>query len=201
MFRPRLLLLCLGALSVSPAAAQIMGRPFEVSGQAGFNHYDLRSHMQDGPGYGGTFGWRAAPWLVLEGQAFFGPSKADTLPQQDHNFFTTGLDLRLNLRPAEQRVVPFMLAGAGYATSRTNGQVPEKLARGSASIGLGMLYDLRGNQRTYLRIQVKDFFFRERGAIEFSNHFGASLGLHYIWRGKPRILSNNRSNRPTFNAP
>ena len=186
MSRPRLLLLCLGVVSATPAAAQIMGRPFEVSGQAGFNHYDLRARMQDGPGYTGSVGWRAKPWLVLEGQMFFGPSQADTLPKQDHNFFSTGLDLRMNLRPAEHKVVPFFLVGGGYATSRASGHPPEKLARGSGDFGLGMLYDLRGHQRTYLRLQAKDFFFRERDALEFSDHFAVSLGLHYIWGGKPR---------------
>ena len=113
MIRPRLWLLCLGVLTAAPATAQIMGRPFEVSGQAGFNHYDLRGRMQDGPGYAGSVGWRAAPWLVFEGQVFFGPSKADTLPEQDHNLFSYGLDLLLNLRSAEQRVIPFVLVGGG----------------------------------------------------------------------------------------
>ena len=186
MIRPRLWLLCLGVLSASPAAAQIMGRPFEVSGQAGFNHYDLRAHMQDGPGYGATLGWRAAPWFVLEGQMFFGPSSADTLPNQDHNFFSTGLDLRLNLRSAESRVVPFVLAGGGYGTSHTAGSPPDKLERGTASLGLGALYNLMGNQRTYLRVQIKDHLFKGRDGTEFANHFAASVGLHYIFRGKPR---------------
>ncbi|HKQ58669.1 MAG TPA: OmpA family protein [Candidatus Eisenbacteria bacterium] len=185
MIRPRpLLLLCLGVTLASPAAAQVRGRPIEFSGQAGYNHYDLRSRMMDDFGYGATLGWRAQPWLVLEGQAFFGPSHADTLPEKEHNFFSTGLDLRLNMRPAENRVVPYFLVGGGYGTSSSNGHPPEKLARGTGSIGLGMLIAPTGNQRAYLRIQVKDHFFREREALEFSNHFGASIGIHYVLGGK-----------------
>jgi outer membrane protein OmpA-like peptidoglycan-associated protein len=184
MLRHRISLLCLGVMLASPAAAQIMGRPFELSGQAGWNHYDLRARMQDGPGYAGSLGWRAAPWLVLEGQMSFGPSKADTLPHQDHNFFATGLDLRLNLRPGESQVVPYVLAGGGYATSSTLGHPPTKLGRGYGTIGLGLLRSLRGSQRAYLRLQVRDIFFRERDAEEFCNDLGVSVGLHYIYGGK-----------------
>jgi len=185
MIRPRLLLLCLGLAVAQPAAAQIMGRPFEFSGQAGFNHYDVRGRMQDGPGYGGSIGWRSRPWLVLEGQVLFGPSKADTLPRQDHNLFGYGLDLRMNLRTAESKVVPFVLVGAGYTSSHTSGRPPDKLERGSGSMGLGMLYNI-ANQRTFVRLQARDLFFRERGALEFSNHFAVSLGLHYVWGGRAR---------------
>ena len=186
MIRRWLLPLCLGVTFAGPAMAQIVGRPFEFSGQAGWNRYDARARVQDGPGFGGALGWRVAPWLVLEGQGFFGPSEADTLPKQKHNFFSYGLDLRLNLRPAEGRVVPYVLLGGGYASSHTSGHPPDKLERGSGSAGLGLLHSLRGSPRTYLRIQVRDFFFRERDALEFSNHFAASLGLHYVWGGKPR---------------
>ncbi len=187
MIRLRLSLLCLGLLVAAPAAAQIMGRPFEFSGQVGFNHYDIRARMQDGPGYGGSVGWRAKPWLVLEGQVLFGPSNADTFPQQIHNLFAYGLDLRLNLRPAESKVVPFVLVGGGYTSSHTSGHPPDKLERGSGSMGLGMLYNVR-NQRTFVRFQVRDLFFRERDAVEFSNHFAVSLGLHYVWGGRSRDI-------------
>ncbi len=185
MIRPRLLLLCLGLAIAQPAAAQIMGRPFEFSGQAGVNHYDIRGRMQDGPGYAGSVGWRAKPWLVLEGQALFGPAQADTLPRQDHNLFSAGLDLRMNLRSPEGKMVPFVLVGGGYTSSHTSGRPPDKLERGSGSIGLGMLYRL-ANQRAFVRFQVRDLFFRERDALEFSNHFAATLGLHVLLGGRPR---------------
>jgi outer membrane protein OmpA-like peptidoglycan-associated protein len=185
MIHHRLSLLCLGVMLASPAAAQIQGRPFELSGQAGWNHYDMRARVEDGPNYAGTLGWRVQPWFALEGQIFFGPTRADTLPMQPHNFFTTGLDLRLNLRPAEGPMVPYFLIGGGYATSSATGHPPARLARGSGSLGLGMLCSLRGSQRTYLRLQVRDIFFREREALEFSNHFAVSAGLHYIYGGKP----------------
>ena len=186
MMRRRLWLLCVGMVLAAPAGAQIVGRPFEASAQAGFNHYDIRAHLIDGPGYAGSLGWRAWPWMVLEGQIWFGPSQADTLPKQDNNLFSTGLDLRLNLRPAENQAVPFVLVGGGYFSSSINGHPPARLTRGSGSIGVGLLYDLMGNQRTYLRFQARDFFFRERDALEFSNHFAVTLGLHYVWGGRTR---------------
>ena len=185
MIRRRLLLLCAGMALAAPASAQIVGHPFEFSAQAGFNHYDMRSYLQDGPAYAGSAGWRAYPWMVLEGQIWFGPSKADTVPHPDRNLFSGGLDLRLNLRPADSKVLPFVLVGAGYFSSHGPGNPPD-IARGAGSVGLGMLYNLRGNQRTYVRFQARDFMFREAGALEFSNHFAPTLGLQYIWRGKPR---------------
>ena len=184
MFRRRLLLLCAGMLLAAPAGAQIVGHPFEFSAQAGFNHYDVRSYLKDGPAYGGSAGWRAYPWLVLEGQAWFGPTQADTVPHPDRNLFSGGLDLRMNLRPADNKVLPFVLVGGGYFSSHGATGHPPDIARGSGSVGLGMLYNLRNNSRTYLRFQVRDFMFRENGALEFSNHFAVTLGLHYIWRGK-----------------
>src|SRR5882762_8083314 len=54
MFRHRMSLLCLGVMLASPASAQIMGKPIELSAQAGWNHYDLRSRMQDARGFGGS---------------------------------------------------------------------------------------------------------------------------------------------------
>ena len=181
----RLWLLCVGMILAAPATAQIVGHPIEGSVQAGFNHYDMRARLEDGPAYGGSAGWRAYPWMVLEGQVWFGPSKADTVPHPDRNLFSAGLDLRMNLRPADSKVLPFVLGGIAYFSSHGPGNPPD-VARGAPSIGLGMLYSLKSNQRVYVRFQVRDFMFRDAGVLEFSNHFAITAGLHYIWGGKVR---------------
>ncbi len=182
-----LLVLVLAALGAAPAAAQITGHPYEFSGGAGYFNYDVRAQLKDNPAYTGSLGWRLMPWMSLEGQATFGPTKLDRVPQDvAQNFTYAGLDARWNLRPADGHIVPFLLTGMGYGMSHNGNAAPQKLERGAGNVGLGALWTLGASQRTYLRLQVRDFFFRERGAEEFSNHFAATLGLTYVWRGKER---------------
>lgn len=180
-----LLVIVFAALCAAPAAAQIVGHPFEFSVGAGYFHYDARDWMKNGPAYTGSLGWRAAPWLSFEGQAILGPTKSDVgSPELKRNFTYTGLDARWNLRPAGGHVVPFLLTGVGYGRSDATGASPEKLERGAGNVGLGVLWTLGASQRTHLRLQVRDHFFRERESMEFSNHFAVTLGIAYLWRGK-----------------
>ena len=188
-----LLPIVFAALCAAPAAAQIVGHPFELSGGAGYFHYDARARVTDAPAYTGSIGMRMMPWLSFEGQVTFGPSKADSVSGDLlHNFSYAGLDARWNLRPADGHIVPFLLTGVGYGQSHTS--VPDldgtpkddKLQRGAGNVGLGVLWTLGASERTFLRLQVRDYFFRERDASEFSNHFAATLGLTYAWRGKQR---------------
>ena len=184
-FQRALLVIVLAALCAAPAAAQIVGHPFELSGGAGYFHYDARSHMKDGPSYTGSLGWRAGSWLSFEGQATFGPTQSDSVHYDlKQNFTYAGLDARWDLRPADGHVVPFLLTGVGYGLSHAAGSLPEKLERGSGNVGLGVMWTLGAAQRRYLRLQVRDFFFRERDSQEFSSHFAATLGLTILFRGK-----------------
>jgi len=179
------LLLAFAVLIAAPASAQITGHPIEISGGAGAVAPDARARIESGPATMGSLGWRWLPNLTLEGQATFGPSHADTLPHQKHNLTYGGLDARWNLTRAESRSVPFVLLGVGYGLSHTTGHPPDKLARGAGSIGLGLLQTVF-NQRTYLRVQVRDEFFREREALTFSNHWYATAGLQWVFGGKVR---------------
>src|SRR5262249_32851381 len=122
---------------------------------------------------------------TLEGQGTFGPAKADTFPKQHFNFTYAGLDFRFNLRPAEGKVVPYVLTGFGYGLSHTSGSPPDKLERGAPSLGLGMLFNVL-NPRTYGRVQAGDVWFRERKSFEFANDFAVTAGLHYVFGGKYR---------------
>jgi len=182
-----LLAIACAALCAAPAAAQIIGHPFELSGGAGYFHYDARARMTDRPAYTGSLGWRLSTFLSLEGQVTFGPSKADSVSWDlAHNFSYAGLDTRWNLRPADGHIVPFLLTGVGYGLSHASGTPPDKLGRGAGNLGLGVLWTLGASQRTFLRLQVRDYFFRERDAQEFSNHLAATLGVTLLWRGKER---------------
>ncbi len=178
-------LLALLALLAVPSQAQIIGRPLELSGGAGIFSPDGRARMQDGFASYGALGWRTQSWFTLEGHASFGPTKDDTLGSPTHNFSTAGLDLRWNLRPADQRIVPFVLTGFGYGLSHQEGAVSAKLERGAPTLGMGVLVSAL-TPRTYLRLQVRDVMFRERHALEFSNHWMATAGLQWNLFGKPR---------------
>jgi outer membrane protein OmpA-like peptidoglycan-associated protein len=177
--------LALAALLAAPASAQIGGRPVEVSGGAGLFSPDGRDRMQDGYASWGALAWRFYPFLAFEGHASFGPTTLDLPGEPGRNFFMTGLDLRWNLRPGEQRIVPFFLTGGGYGVSHQEGAEPEKLERGAGSLGMGVLVNLL-HQRAYLRLQVRDVMFRERDAKEFSNHWMATAGLQVNLLGKVR---------------
>jgi flagellar motor protein MotB len=184
-FHGALLVAAVCLLSAAPAAGQIVGNPIEFSAHAGYFKPDERARRAEGPGFGGSVGLRVLPWMTLEGHALFAPSSVDSGgADPNHNFSYAGIDGRLHLRPPESRVVPFLLVGAGYGLSRTlvAGQ-DDKLERGAGSLGLGALWNIR-DQRTYVRFQVRDIMFRERGPREFSNHMSVSVGLHYVFGGR-----------------
>lgn len=171
-------------LSAAPAAGQIVGNPIEFSGHVGYFNPDERARRAEGPAFGGALGARLLPWLSLEAQAVFAPSEADSGSDLTHNFTYAGLDGRFHLLPPEGPVVPFLLVGVGYGMSHTSvAGEEEELDRGAASLGLGALWNIR-DQRTYVRAQVRDIMFRERGPKEFSNHLSVSIGLHYVWGGR-----------------
>lgn len=180
-----LLVVAVCLLGAAPAAGQIVGHPIEVSGHAGYFKPDDRARTAEGPEFGGTLGLRFMPWLTLEGQATFAPSDADTAPKQKHNFSYVGLDACFNLVPPESRVVPFVLVGLGYGLSHTTGTEGESLDHGAGSLGLGGLWNI-SNQRTFVRLQVRNIFFRERGPKEFSNHMTVNLGLQYRFGGREK---------------
>jgi outer membrane protein OmpA-like peptidoglycan-associated protein len=188
MSRLRAALLLLLLLPVArPAQAQITGHPYEVSAHAGWFNYDTRSRLQNGPAFGGSAGYRLQSWLVGEATVEFGPAKTDTAPHANRNFSYAGADLRWNLRPAESRIVPFVLTGVGIGQSHQQGLDLEKLQRGTGSLGVGaLLFPWVQRQRTAIRVQVRDIFFRERDVVEFSNQFASTIGIHWIFGGKPK---------------
>jgi outer membrane protein OmpA-like peptidoglycan-associated protein len=166
-----------------PAAGQVVGNPIEVSGHVGYSKPDERARRAEGPAFGAAVAYRFLPWMSLEGHAIFAPSDQDSAPGLAHNFSFGGVDARFFLTPPENRVVPFLLVGAGYGLSHTTGTDANKLARGGATLGLGALWNIR-DQRTHVRFQVRDIMFRERGPAEFSNHLNVSLGLQYAFGGR-----------------
>jgi OOP family OmpA-OmpF porin len=169
-------------LVAGPASAQITGRPLELSGSAGAYMPDGRARIQSSPAYQATLGWRTMPGFTLEGHASFAPSHADTAPNQTRNLSQIGLDLRFNLRDAEGHAVPYLLVGAGYGLDHTTGTPPEKLERLTPDLGIGLLKNI--NQRTYLRLEVRDILFKGRDSFEYGNHIFATAGIQFVIGGK-----------------
>jgi len=178
-----LLVFTFALLMSAPAAAQIGGHPFEISGSAGVSSPDMRARRECGFGYTSSLGWRANPNLSVEASGTWAPSQIDDNREMVHNFFLASLDLRWNLRPAFHSLVPYLLVGTGYAAAHSSALAPEKLERGAGSLGAGLLLNL--NQRGYLRLQVRDIVFRERSQREFSNHAVATVGVTLLWGGRP----------------
>jgi outer membrane protein OmpA-like peptidoglycan-associated protein len=172
-------------LAATPCAAQIAGNPYEFSLGGGVFGPDARSRAKTGPAWAASAGWRAQPALHLEANVLFAPAKMDLPgePKLNHSF--AGVDLRLDLLPAESRIVPFALGGMAYGLSHSEALDPGKLARGAPSMGAGVLINVH-SERVYVRLQGRDVFFRERNQFEFGNHFAATAGLQYAFKGKER---------------
>ena len=171
--------------AAAPATAQITGHSVEISGGAGVFNPDARARVQTGPAYKGAIGYRFLAGFTLEGQATFAPSQSDTGFNPTQNFSMVGLDLRWNMRPADAKTAPFRLFGGGYGLSHAGAGDPEKLERGAASLGLGLLVNAI-NQRAYVRFEVRDILFRERDQSEFNHDLGATIGLQWNLFGKVR---------------
>ena len=194
-------LLCVAAATLfsAPAGAQIAGHPIEASVGAGFFHYDVRAYTKDGAAFTGAVGWRLAPWLSLEGDGLFNSSKADpsAYPSEPGRSFTwAGLDARWGLRASDGVALPFVLTGIGYGKSHWEadpavpGGASGDLARGTPTLGLGLLVNLK-NQRTYLRFQARDFMFQERDQTQRFNHIALTAGVQYAFGGKPRDVDHD----------
>ena len=167
------------------ARAQVTGHPYEFSGGAGIFAADTRAGFKDGVVYQLSAGIRINPWVAFEVPGLYVPTKSTIDPDVSHTFAYVGADLRWSLRPSENRVVPYVLTGAGYAQSKSDARDPQNASGGAGSLGMGMLYNWRSNPRLYLRFQVRDVLLRDR-TVETANHFAATAAVHYVFGGKYR---------------
>ena len=169
----------------STARAQVVGRPLEISGGAGIMSPDVRAVAKSGPVFRGSAGWRLLPGFVLEGQALFAPSEADSAKNPTHNFMMAGVDLRWNLKPAESKTTPYFFFGGGYVSSKVDGGQPENLARGAGTFGMGLLLNVF-DPKYYVRIEARDVVFRDREQQEFSHDLAATIGFQWQLFGRTR---------------
>jgi outer membrane protein OmpA-like peptidoglycan-associated protein len=180
------------------ASAQVIGRAFEFSGRAGYMFFDDRSRFDNAPLLEGSLSWRYTPGITLEASGLI--TKTEFHPTGDEAWFSGyGLDVRWNLREPSGRVVPYLLTGLHAIKSRLPaGVYPGALGkkvdddeRGTPSAGLGVLFAVADNDRVYVRCQVRDTWFTDRGQENLSNDLSPTLGVTYVWGGKPRDSDND----------
>ncbi len=179
-------LLVLVTVPAGRAFAQITGHPIDVYAGGGLFAYDIRSGLRDSYAVSGGLGFRLATWATLEGSATYGRTEPDGLPGVKQSLLDGSLDLRLDMRPAEGRIVPFFIAGVGDAREK-GGIVPngsESIV--SPSLGLGGLFDIAGRQEWYARIQVRDLMIHQKETLEFTHNVAVTVGLEYLWGHKYR---------------
>jgi outer membrane protein OmpA-like peptidoglycan-associated protein len=174
----------LGALFALPAQAQVSGRPIEATAGAGISSFDARDFIKDSPVFTGSLGWRWMDFVALEGSFTGARTKMDAPGELDHQWSYTALDLRWTLRDPAEHATPFLLTGVGFGRSLTDG-LPIRRA-GAPSMGVGFLYNLFGNPRTYLRLQARDILFREQNAREFSHDIAATAALQWSFGGRTK---------------
>ena len=174
----------LGALMALPAHAQIAGRPFEASAGAGISSMDARDYIKDSPIVTGSLGWRWMNHLALEGSFTGWKTELDQPGDYEHEWSYTALDLRWNLRDPAERATPYFLTGFGVGRSLNPLTGIHRM--GTPSVGVGFLYNVLGNSRTYLRLQARDILFREPGALENSHHLAVTAGLQFAFGGKAK---------------
>ena len=166
----------------TPVMAQIAGHPFEASLGAGLINFDARDRIHDNAAYQGALGWRWTPQISLEGTWVVSLTSLNRPGAPDHTFSWGGGGVRWALRDASGKAVPFLTTGV--ALGRSFGDYQLLVERGSPELGMGMLLNLFGNPRTYLRLEARDHFFREGDRKEFSNHLTATAGLQVAFGGK-----------------
>ena len=176
------------ALCAAPARAQVAGHVIEASGGLGFVQYDSRDMIKSAGMLTGSIGYRWSPGLTFE-YAWLGSTtkRTETFPagETDHTWTWNGLDLRWNLRDPSERVTPYFITGFGYGRSH-DPDMPQIAQMGAPSAGMGVVLNIKDNERLAVRIQVRDVLMREFQADNFSNHVHATVAVQISRGGKSK---------------
>jgi outer membrane protein OmpA-like peptidoglycan-associated protein len=176
------------ALCAAPARAQVAGHVIEAAGGLGFVQYDSRDMISSAGMLTGSLGYRWSPAMTFEG-AWLGSitkrSPQSPLGEVDHKWSWTGVDVRWNLRDPSERITPYLITGFGYGRSH-DPDVPQIAQMGAPSAGLGVIMNIKDNERLAVRFQVRDVLMREVSADNFSNHIHATVAIQVSRGGKSK---------------
>ena len=176
------------ALCAAPASAQVAGHVIEASGGIGFVQYDSRDFLRSAGMLTASIGYRWSPAMTFE-YAWLGSdtkrSPQYPLGEADHSWTWNGVDVRWNLRDPSERITPYLITGFGYGRSH-DPDLNQIAQMGAPSAGMGVIMNIRDNERLAVRIQVRDVLMREVGADNFSNHIHATIGIQISRGGKSK---------------
>jgi outer membrane protein OmpA-like peptidoglycan-associated protein len=176
------------ALCAAPARAQVAGHVIEASGGLGFVQYDSRDMITSAGMLTGSIGYRWSPALTFEGSWLGSTTKrSETFPagEADHTWTWSGVDVRWNLRDPSERVTPYLLTGFGYGRSH-DPDLAQIAQMGAPSAGMGVIMNIKDNERLAVRVQVRDVLMREVSADNFSNHIHATIAIQISRGGKSK---------------
>jgi len=176
------------ALCAAPVRAQVAGHVIEAAGGLGFVQYDSRDLLRSAGMLTGSLGYRWSPAITFEGAWVGSTTKRSPqypLGEVDHKWSWTGLDVRWNLRDPSERITPYLITGLGYGRSH-DPDVPQIAQMGAPSAGVGVIMNIKDNERMAVRFQVRDVLMREVSADNFSNHIHATVAIQVSRGGKSK---------------
>ena len=176
------------ALCAAPASAQVAGHVIEASGGIGFVQYDSRDFLRSAGMLTASIGYRWSPAMTFE-YAWLGSdtkrSPQYPLGEADHSWTWNGLDVRWNLRDPSERITPYLITGFGYGRSH-DPDLNQIAQMGAPSAGMGVVMNIKDNERLAVRFQVRDVLMREVSADNFSNHIHATVAIQVSRGGKSK---------------
>ena len=176
------------ALCAAPASAQVAGHVIEASGGIGFVQYDSRDFLRSAGMLTASIGYRWSPAMTFE-YAWLGSdtkrSPQYPLGEADHSWTWNGLDVRWNLRDPSERITPYLITGFGYGRSH-DPDLNQIAQMGAPSAGMGVIMNIKDNERLAVRFQVRDVLMREVSADNFSNHIHATVAIQVSRGGKSK---------------
>ena len=176
------------ALCAAPASAQVAGHVIEASGGIGFVQYDSRDFLRSAGMLTASIGYRWSPAMTFE-YAWLGSdtkrSPQYPLGEADHSWTWNGVDVRWNLRDPSERITPYLITGFGYGRSH-DPDLNQISQMGAPSAGMGVIMNIKDNERLAVRFQVRDVLMREVSADNFSNHIHATVAIQVSRGGKSK---------------
>ena len=133
-----------------------------------------------------SIGYRWSTALTFEAAWLNSPTnREENFANSTHSFSWTGLDLRWNLRDPSEKFTPYLLTGLGVGRSH-DPELNLYSRGGTPALGVGVIANLFGQERTALRLQLRDMFMKEANADEYSGHLAVSAAIQFSFRGKSK---------------
>jgi outer membrane protein OmpA-like peptidoglycan-associated protein len=181
--KKQLVALTLAAVALAASAAQAQG-PISKVEIGAFGHYtklDDKLKMDNPIGIGGMLGISVYRWLGVEGNAQYGPTKANRAPNEDIKYSPVRGLVTLSIPVASKAA---LVLGGGYVNSIYKGRVTANEYEDGVTAMVGL--KLCGGGRWGFRVDgIGDFnpSPNEQELTGTSKNLGARAGVTYALRG------------------